>query len=300
MVQQRFGSHLLSSINDRFASCIGLSQAIEFEPHRKIVHIDLAIVIYAAMWFNKMYPAQIPAFTCNPVAHILSLPTKQQNMKTFSILAAAAALLLTLPAQAQSSWKTITGEGQTVKEQISLDDFHSIGLGIAGTVYVQPGKTRKVTIEAQKNIIDNIKREVKNGSWNISFHHNARNYSDVKIYITMPTVQALSIGGSGKIISTEAFNNLGDLSFSIGGSGNIEFSGDANSLKVSIGGSGSVKAGNLKVGSSKVSIGGSGSCYVEVGDRLDVSIAGSGSVHYKGRPKINSSIAGSGKVITID
>lgn len=221
-------------------------------------------------------------------------------MKAFSILAAAAALLFSLPAQAQSSWKTITGEGQTVKEQISLDDFHSIGLGIAGTVYVQPGKTRKVTIEAQKNIIDNIKREVKNGSWNISFHNNARNYSDVKIYITMPTVQALSIGGSGKIISTEAFNNLGDLSFSIGGSGNIEFSGDANSLKVSIGGSGSVKAGNLKVGSSKVSIGGSGSCYVEVGDRLDVSIAGSGSVHYKGRPKINSSIAGSGKVITID
>lgn len=221
-------------------------------------------------------------------------------MKTFSILAVAAALLFTLPTWAQSSWKTITGEGPVVKETLSLDDFHSIGLGISGVVYVQPGKTQKVVVEAQKNLIDNLKREVKNGSWNIGFHNNVRNYSDVKIYITIPTVQALSIGGSGKIVSTEPFDKLGDLSFSIGGSGNIEFSGEANSLKVSIGGSGNVKAGNLKVGSSKVSIGGSGHCYIEVGDRLDVSIAGSGSVHYKGRPKINSSIAGSGKVVTLD
>lgn len=225
---------------------------------------------------------------------------KIKNMKTFSILVAAAALLLTLPAWAQSSWKTISGEGPVVKETLSLDDFHSIGLGISGIVYVQPGKTQKVVVEAQKNIIDNLKQEVKNGSWNIGFHNNVRNYSDVKIYITIPTVQALSIGGSGKIIATEAFNNLGDLHFSIGGSGNIEFSGDANSLKVSIGGSGNVKAANLRVGSSKISIGGSGNCYVEVGDRLDVSIAGSGSVHYKGRPKINSSIAGSSKVMTLD
>lgn len=232
--------------------------------------------------------------------HLVISTKINPNMKTFSILAAAAALLLALPTWAQSSGKTITGEGPVVKETLSLDDFHSIGLGIAGTVYLQPGKTQKVVVEAQKNLIDNLKREVKNGSWNIGFHNSVRNYSDVKIYITLPAVQALSIGGSGKIISTEAFNNLGDLSFSIGGSGNIEFSGEANSLKVSIGGSGNVKAGNLKVGSSKVSIGGSGSCYVEVGDRLEVSIAGSGSVHYKGRPKINSSIAGSGKVITMD
>lgn len=239
--------------------------------------------------------------TVQPLCRYLVIyPKKQQNMKTFSIFAAIAAFLLALPLQAQSSWKTITGEGPVVKEELSLDDFHSIGLGIAGTVYITPGKTRKVVVEAQKNLIDNLKREVRNGSWNIGFHNNVRHSSDVKIYITLPTVQALSIGGSGKIIATEPFYHLGDLSFSIGGSGNIEFSGEAKALKVSIGGSGHVKAGNLRVESSKVSIGGSGSCYVEVGDRLDVSIAGSGSVHYKGRPKVNSSISGSGKVRTME
>ncbi len=221
-------------------------------------------------------------------------------MKAFRILAAAAALLLPLSLLAQPHWKTIAGEGPVVKEVLALDDFHSIGLGISGTVYLQPGKTQKVVVEAPQNIIDRLKREVNNGCWNIGFEHSVRSSAEVKIYITMPDVRSLSIGGSGKIVATEAFPRLGALSFSIGGSGSIEFSGEANALEVSIGGSGHVKAGHLRVNSVKVSIGGSGHCYVEAGERLDASIAGSGSVFYKGRPKVYSSIAGSGRVRTMD
>ncbi len=221
-------------------------------------------------------------------------------MKALSFTAGLLAIFLCSAASAQKWSNSITGEGPVVKEDLSLAEFQSVGLGISGTVYLTPGKTQKVTVEGQKNLIDNLKREVKNGSWNIAFDKNVRGRSDMKIYITMPTVKNLSIGGSGKIIATEAFHNLGDLKFAIGGSGNIEFAGSANSVEVSIGGSGHVKAAGLKVQNSKVSIGGSGNCYIEVGEQLDVSIAGSGSVHYKGRPKIKSSIAGSGKVATME
>jgi hypothetical protein len=210
-------------------------------------------------------------------------------------------LSLTAQVQAQKYWeRSISGEGPVVTEELSLADFHSIGLGVSGTVYLIPGKVQKVTVEGQKNLIDNLKREVKNGSWNISFDKNVRESRDMKFYITIPSVKNLSIGGSGKIIAQEAFNGLGALKFSIGGSGTIEFSGSADSADVSIGGSGNIKASNLKVQSCKVSIGGSGSCAIEVGDRLDASIAGSGKVQYKGRPKVNSSVSGSGKVMTMD
>lgn len=222
-------------------------------------------------------------------------------MKAVSFSIFIFAFLLAATVQGQRNWRgTLTGEGPAVKEELSLDAFHSIGLSISGTVYLKPGATQKVVIEGQKNLIDNIKQEVTNGTWEIAFDKNVQGKADIKIYITLPTVKTLAIGGSGKIITQEAFNGLGTLKFSIGGSGNIEFAGTAESVNISIGGSGSVKAADLKVQSSKVSIGGSGNCYIEVAERLDVSIGGSGKVNYKGRPKINSSIAGSGKVVSMD
>ncbi len=221
-------------------------------------------------------------------------------MKALSFPIFLFAFLFVLTAQGQKYWGSITGEGPVVKEELSLDEFQSVGLGISGTIYLTPGKTQKVIVEGQKNLIDNLKQEVKNGSWNIAFDKNVQGKTDMKFYITLPTVKTLAIGGSGKIISKEAFNGLGALKLAIGGSGNIEFAGTADSVEISIGGSGSVKAGELKVQTSKVSIGGSGNCYIEVGERLDVSIGGSGSVHYKGRPRINSSIAGSGKLVTME
>lgn len=207
---------------------------------------------------------------------------------------------LALPVSYAQWGKSISGEGSVVKKEISLSDINSIGLGISGTVYLTPGNSQKVVIEAQQNIIDNIKQEVKNGSWNIGYHKNVKNHEGVKIYVTLPAVKALSIGGSGKIISKGDFNNLGDLKFSIGGSGTIEFAGTAKNVHVSIGGSGTVKAPNLKTENCSVSIGGSGDCYIEVSESLKASVAGSGDVHYKGRPKVSSSVSGSGSVQSME
>jgi len=194
----------------------------------------------------------------------------------------------------------IKGEGPVVKKEISLSAIEGIGLGISGTVYLSQGSTQKIVIEAQQNIIDNIKQEVKNGSWNINFSKNVRGHDGVKIYVTLPNVKSLSIGGSGKIIGQNSFDNMGNLSLSIGGSGYIELAGKAKDAHVSIGGSGTVKAGNLKTETCNVSIGGSGDCYVEVSESLKASVAGSGDVYYKGRPKVNSSIAGSGRVQSME
>ncbi|MDZ4682750.1 MAG: head GIN domain-containing protein [Saprospiraceae bacterium] len=194
----------------------------------------------------------------------------------------------------------IKGEGPVVKKEISLSAIEGIGLGISGTVYLTQGSSQKIVIEAQQNIIDNIKKEVKNGSWNINYQKNVKGHDGVKIYVTLPNVKSLSIGGSGKIIGQNSFDDIDNLAISIGGSGSIELAGKAKDLNISIGGSGKVKTGNLKAENCKVSIGGSGDCYVEVSESLKASIAGSGDVYYKGRPKVNSSIAGSGRVQSME
>ena len=193
-----------------------------------------------------------------------------------SLLVLSLSFLFVLGSSAQN-WKkgSISGEGPVVKKELNIESFTSLGLGVNADVYITKG-AQKVTIEAQQNIIDNIKRNVKGDSWSIEHDKNVKKHEKITLWISMPTVESLAIGGSGAIISKDAFNGLNNLEFSIAGSGKIEFSGSADKLEVSIAGS--------------------GNCSIDVDNDLEVSIAGSGDVRYKGSPKISSSIAGSGNV----
>lgn len=190
----------------------------------------------------------------------------------------------------------ISGEGAVVTKELDLENFTGVSLAAAGKIYLTQGTTQKVTVEAQQNVIDNLKTEVKNGNWGIGFKENMRNYKSLIIRITVPQIDDLSIAGSGTIIGENAFNNLGDLSISVAGSGDVKLSGTADKVSVSIAGSGDVDIQDLKAQNAKVSISGSGDCKVDVSGALDVSIAGSGDVAYKGSPRVSSSVSGSGKV----
>lgn len=223
-----------------------------------------------------------------------------KNFRTLGFLFVCS-LLLANPAIAQkkkwkNSWKQgIKGQGAVVSQTFNLDKFTAFDLNIKAEVFLTKG-SQSVKIEAQQNIIDNIKQQVKNGTWKIKFKKKVKDRKPIKIYISLPEVDGLAIGGAGKIIGQDAFEGLNSLDLSIAGAGKIEFAGSARSVSVSIAGAGNVKAGGLKTERCEVSIAGSGDCFIEVNNDLEVSIAGSGDVHYKGRPKVSSSIAGSGKI----
>jgi hypothetical protein len=211
---------------------------------------------------------------------------------------------------------SITGSGPVVKKTLDLDAIESIGLGIAGKVYIYKGSTQKIEVEGQENLINNLCTDVKNKSWNIGFRaRNVQYQKGIIIHITIPTVNALAVGGSGSIIAKDKFDNLSELKLSIGGSGDIAIRAEANEVNISLGGSGDVtlegKGAGLKISSAgsghvdcsnfecsnaKVSTAGSGDVELWAKEDLVVSSAGSGSVAYKGSPRIKTSNAGSGRV----
>ncbi len=224
-------------------------------------------------------------------------------------------LTIALLSNFQTNAQNIKGEGSAVSKNIDLPTITGIGLGIAADVYIKHGSTQKITIKGQQNIIDNIKTDVKGGSWNIEFKKQVKNHDDIKIYITMNTIKDLSIGGSGSIDCEDKFTNLGDLNLSIGGSGDIKLNADAkdincsiggsgeielegsgDKLSISIGGSGDVEAFDMEVKECTISSAGSGDIKVNVANKLEASLVGSGDVTYKGSPKVSSSIVGSGDV----
>jgi hypothetical protein len=235
--------------------------------------------------------------------------------RLFFILILAQIVGLNIACAQNWSNGSITGEGEVVKKEISLESFDGIGLSFDGSVILTQGSAQKVVIEAQQNIIDNIKTDVRAGSWNIGFKKNVKSAKDITIYITMPVVKDLALSGSGSIRSTSKFKNLADVDIAISGSGAIKFefegkhtdvalsgsggvelAGTATELEIAISGSGNVTASELVTSKCDVAISGSGDSSVHVNGDLEAAIVGSGDVHYKGDANVKASVMGSGTV----
>jgi cytoskeletal protein CcmA (bactofilin family) len=218
-------------------------------------------------------------------------------------------------AQSQHWGSSIKGEGKVVTQEIQLEPIHGFSLSFDGDVTVTQGSTQKIVIEGQQNIIDNIKREVKHGYWNIEFDKNVKDAENVKVTITLPSLDEIGLCGSGSIMSTNRFKGLNDLELSISGSGDLHFNfeakntefnlsgsgkstleGATGSLEINISGSGDVTAKDLEASDCEISISGSGDASVNVNGDLKTAISGSGDVTYKGNASVNASISGSGNI----
>jgi hypothetical protein len=213
--------------------------------------------------------------------------------------------------------------GQTTKETRSLPAFEGISLSISADVFLQQGNQQSVEIEADKSSLEVIETEMRGNTLVIKTLNNTwRNLGEVRVYITVPVINHISVSGSGKIncetpvtaneldinVSGSGSVNISklespDISTVITGSGDVFLAGDNNAesrLKTTITGSGSFKSEDLKVATAHINITGSGSARVNVIKDLETNITGSGSVFYKGNPIINATATGSGKTRSIN
>ncbi len=219
----------------------------------------------------------------------------------------------------QAQLMGIKGEGEVISQTITLEDLKGFNLAIAGDVILTQGNTQKIEMEGQKNILENIKHDVKNGVWGIAFNENVRESKHVTIRITLATLEQIGLIGSGEISSTNTFSGLNILDINIAGSGEVhlsyqaqksevnlsgsgeaELSGTSKQFSIKLSGSGEVSAADLKTDNCEVHISGSGDASVHASNQLSSFISGSGDVEYSGSPSVNAKISGSGEVTKIN
>ncbi|MEP6647312.1 MAG: head GIN domain-containing protein [Saprospiraceae bacterium] len=229
-------------------------------------------------------------------------------------------LLLCCKSEAQSLMQgSIKGTGEIVSEDISLESLKGVNLGFDGDVVLIPGSSQKITLSGQKNVIDNIKREVKNGTWNIVYDKEVRNAKEVAVYVTLPTLEKIGLSGSGSIRTEGKFSSLNDLELqlsgsgdmsleydahktevSVSGSGEINLMGSSTSLAIAISGSGNVNAVELVSDNCVVHVSGSGDATVQATKNLESTISGSGNITYSGNATVTTKISGTGEVNKIN
>lgn len=213
----------------------------------------------------------------------------------------------------------IKGEGEVVTQELKLDAFDGISMSIAAEVIITQGSPQKVVVEAQQNIIDNLKKAVRSDTWHIEFEKNVREAKPVIVRITIPKLEDIALTGSGKIRTQGAFKNQSDMDIALSGSGIVDITtevdevdvhlsgsgkimlaGAAKELEIAISGSGKITATDMTANECEVHISGSGDAMVNVTNTLSTAISGSGDVQYKGSPSVKASIVGSGEVTKIN
>jgi hypothetical protein len=223
-----------------------------------------------------------------------------------------------------AAWFSCTTEvlnGQTVKVVRNLPAFQALHLAMAAEVFLSQGEPQSIEIEADKSSLEFIDTEVRGNSLSVKSRDNQwRGLGKVKIFITVPEINQISVSGSGNVVSQTPIRS-GDLAIEISGSGNVTISGleaanisatitgsgnatlvgkcDQASLDATITGSGSLKADELSVAIAGVTLTGSGSARVNALKELETHITGSGNVQYKGNPQINAHSTGSGKTTAL-
>lgn len=239
--------------------------------------------------------------------------------------------------------QVVMGSGKIATETRDVSNFSGIKLAGIGDVIVTQGQNVSVRIEAEDNLIpyfettvqgDTLTIGIKNEYLGVSLHPTR----PVKFYITTPQIDAVTLVGSGNIITSDVkatgfkisllgsgnisnksltattvdinlagSGNIsldkvtaGNISSTIAGSGDITVAGEATDQKARILGSGDYLGNSLQSQTATVNVTGSGNSQVWATSTLTVTILGSGDVVYTGSPTVNTSIAGSGRVKSAD
>ena len=256
----------------------------------------------------------------------------------FPILLTIIAFTLTFSSCKKDTWPCISGKGNAIAVQRAVDGFSRVESLMDAEVFITQGSEYSVALEAQNNLIEHIRTEVKNGELRIYNKRCIKKHDPVRVHITMPTVSGVvlagsgsirlvnriesnalyvSLTGSGSIVSNDSViadhldtelsgsgdvalhGAFGAVSTGISGSGSVEVQGHGASHDVKISGSGDVNTFGLAVKTSNVNITGSGNARVNVSDNLTVDITGSGQVYFKGQPSVTTNITGSGAVVAV-
>ena len=203
-----------------------------------------------------------------------------------------------------SACHAVAGNGNVKTEKRNPGNFSGVKTSGSIDIEITTGDSYAVSVEDDENILPLIETEVEGGILNVHYKNETFiNNDHAKVYVTAPSLNKLSISGSGNITAKDVvkssdkieaeISGSGDMNAEvdapsvdaeINGSGNITLKGRTKDFTGSISGSGDLKCGDLQSENAGISIAGSGNAHVFASVHLKASSLGSGDVYYRGNP----------------
>ena len=208
----------------------------------------------------------------------------------------------------------IKGDGNVVKEERNVSGFTSLEVSGAFEVYLYQGKTEKLTLEADKNLMEVIVTEVKGDKLHIYTRENIKKATELNVYLTFEELEmidisgAVSIEGEGVLEFDELYldgsgaseiimeMNVSSLHADFSGASEIELTGKAGSATFDFSGASELDALDFVIKHCELDVSGASEARVNVTENLEVDVSGAASVRYKGNPQVSQDVSGAGSI----
>jgi len=210
------------------------------------------------------------------------------------------------------------GSGKVVSSTREVSDFTALKIDYPAQVFISQGKTQSVKIEADDNVLPNLKTEIHNGQlliyYKVEEGKHVNPTKPVKITIVVKDLKDVEFDSAGGLTITGlntdsldlSMSGAGDLkldnilisklSINLSGAGSMTASGTADNLDLNISGFGSFNGKELHGKTANISLSGAGSATVWVDRELTADVSGAGSVNYYGSPSVTKQVSGIGGV----
>jgi hypothetical protein len=219
-------------------------------------------------------------------------------------------LLADVPAMAQQ----IKGNGNIRAQDRNVSGYQGLDVSGGFEVHVTQGNNESLRIEADENLLDNVKTEVKNGVLHIYNAENINTKNTMKAYVTLKELNSLDISGGVKVVGMSAFrpktfkmdlsgaSNVkldlmtDKITAGMSGASQIALTGRADQLILNMSGASKVDAENFESNKVKVKASGASTVKVFAKEVLDINASGASHVRYKGSPSITSNTSGGTRI----
>jgi len=209
---------------------------------------------------------------------------------------------------------TITGDGKVVSQTRDVPEFTGVKVGSGIDVFLTQGDIQRVEVEADENLQEWIRTEVKGSVLHIYTDKNIRLAKAKRVNINCKILDRIDISSAGDVTAVNRFkadkldidmSSAGDLnleveaneiSISISSAGNAVLKGKTDTLKADLSSAGDLNAYDLEAKYGDISVSSAGSARVFVTDEASFHSSSAGDIDYKGEPRmkeIHTSSAGS-------
>ncbi|HKK43732.1 MAG TPA: head GIN domain-containing protein [Bacteroidales bacterium] len=234
-------------------------------------------------------------------------------MKNLRFIAVTVAIFAFTACTSGQFRKTVYGNHDVVTKDRNLGSFTAVKASSGVDVYITQGDAGPVAVEADENLQEYIRTEVRNGELNVYTDANIRRAERMRVYVTMPEIRSLRSTSAGNIIGQSAVKSdkldlsassagdlklevyTSDLRVNISSSGDMTLSGEADKLDADLSSAGDLNAYDLEVREAYVSVSSAGDADVNVTEKITARASSAGDINYRGNPKyvdFHSSSAG--------
>jgi hypothetical protein len=210
----------------------------------------------------------------------------------------------------------VNGNRNVVTEDRSTkDDFTKIKVSTGLDLYISQGSKNQITVEADENLQDIIRTEVKDGVLRIYSEKNIWRAKARKVYVTVETLEALTATSGSDAYAKETLkvNDLkisatsgADIHISVSANtiettatsgSNIEVSGASNNHISKATSGASIDAYQLRSKNVTVKVTSGANINVHASESIDAKATSGGDIDFKGSPKkVNKKTSSGGSV----